>query len=74
MGLDPEVRNCENYEDNSYENCQREEHRKEMLEKCGCLPFSVITEEDYSAIVDNDFSNITELNMIQENRVYTFHN
>ena len=60
MGLDPEVRKCDNYHDEYYEKCQREEHRKEMLEKCGCLPFSVLTEHDYSAIINKDFSNITE--------------
>ena len=47
MGLDPEVRQCEIYADDTYNKCVREHHRNEILEKCKCLPFSVFTQSDF---------------------------
>ena len=43
LGLDEEVRGCQNHE--SQEDCQTRFFIKTALEKCECLPFNIRTAE-----------------------------
>ena len=39
LGLDQDVRQCQNEE--PMKNCTTRHHLKSMLDKCGCLPFNI---------------------------------
>ena len=39
MGLDQDVRNCQNHE--PYLNCSTTQYLENLLGKCGCLPFNI---------------------------------
>ena len=39
MGLDRDVRKCQNVE--AYDECKTKSHVKNLKQECGCLPFSL---------------------------------
>ena len=39
MGLDRDVRHCQNVE--AYDDCKTQSHVGNLMQECGCLPFSL---------------------------------